>query len=68
MIIVWQTEKRAVPTACGELRRLRRGNKRVDTCGFYPLDSRFPLFLSPAETGDRFEKENGSRVTLAYLL
>ena len=43
--------------------------KRVDTCGFYPLDSRFPLFLSPAqtETGDRFEKENGSRVTLAYL-
>ena len=43
MIIVWQTEKRAVPTACGELRRLRRDNKRVDTCGFYPLDSRFPL-------------------------
>ena len=43
MIIVWQTEKRAVPTACGELRRLRRGNKRVDTCGFYPLDSRFSL-------------------------
>ena len=43
MIIVWQTEKRAVPTACGELRRLRRGNKKVDTCGFYPLDSRFPL-------------------------
>ena len=43
MIIVWQTEKRAVPTACGELRRLRRGNKRVYTCGFYPLDSRFPL-------------------------
>ena len=43
MIIVWQTEKRAVPTACRELLRLRRGNKRVDTCGFYPLDSRFPL-------------------------
>lgn len=37
MIIVWQTEKRAVLTVCGELRRLRRGNKRVDTCGFYPV-------------------------------
>lgn len=37
MIIVWQTEKRAVLTVCGELRRLRRGNKRVDTCGFPPL-------------------------------
>ena len=36
MIIVWQTEKRAVLTVCGELRRLRRGNKKVDTCGFYP--------------------------------
>ena len=22
--------------------------KRVDTCGFYPLNSRFPLFLSLA--------------------
>ena len=43
MIIVWQTEKRAVLTVCGELRRLRRGNKRGDTCGFYPLYSRFPL-------------------------
>ena len=27
--------------------------KRVDTCGFYPLNSRFPLFLSLAQTGDR---------------
>ena len=36
MIIVWQTEKRAVPTACGELRRLRRGNKRVDNLRFLP--------------------------------
>ena len=34
----------AVPTAVG---------KRVDTCGFYPLNSRFPLFLSLAQTGDR---------------
>ena len=38
MIIVWQTEKRAVPTACGELRRLRRGNKRVDTMRFPTLN------------------------------
>ena len=37
----------------GELRRLRRGNKRVDTCGFYPLDSRFPLFVSLAKSGER---------------
>ena len=27
--------------------------KRVDTCGFYPLNSRFPLLLSLAQTGDR---------------
>ena len=27
--------------------------KRVDTCGFYPLNSRFPLFRSLAQTGDR---------------
>ena len=37
----------------GELRRLRRSNKRVDTCGFYPLDSRFPLFVSLAKIGER---------------
>ena len=29
------------------------GGKRVDTCGFYPLDSRFPLLLSPAKIGER---------------
>ena len=34
----------AVPTAVG---------KRVDTCGFYPLNSRFPLFLSLTQTRDR---------------
>ena len=33
----------AVPTAVG---------KRVDTCGFYPLNSRFPLFLSLAQIAD----------------
>ena len=26
--------------------------KRVDTCGFYPLNSRFPLFLSLAQIAD----------------
>ena len=31
----------------------RGGGKRVDTCGFYPLNSRFPLFLSPAKIGER---------------
>ena len=31
----------------------RGGGKRVDTCGFYPLNSRFPLFLSLAHTRDR---------------
>ena len=46
------TGRFAAPAAAG---------KRVDTCGFYPLNSRFPLFPNPAqtETGDRFEKENG---------
>ena len=34
----------AAPAAAG---------KRVDTCGFYPLNSRFPLFLSLAQTRDR---------------
>ena len=33
----------AVPTARG---------KRVDTYGFYPLNSRFPLFLSLAQIAD----------------
>ena len=32
---------------------LPAGGKRVDTCGFYPLNSRFPLFLSLAQTRDR---------------
>ena len=27
--------------------------KRVDTYGFYPLNSRFPLFLSLAKIGER---------------
>ena len=31
----------------------RGGGKRVDTCGFYPLNSRFPLFLSLEHTRDR---------------
>ena len=52
-----------------ELRRLRRGNcadaarahKRVDTCGFYPLNSRFPLFPNPAQTRDRRPLRKGER-------
>ena len=35
--------------------------KRVDTCGFYPLNSRFPLFLSLAQTGDRRPLRKGER-------
>ena len=31
----------------------RRRGKRVDTYGFYPLNSRFPLFPSLAQTRDR---------------
>ena len=30
----------------------RGGGKRVDTYGFYPLNSRFPLFLSLAQIAD----------------
>ena len=29
------------------------GGKRVDTYGFYPLNSRFPLFRSLAQTRER---------------
>ena len=31
----------------------RGGGKRVDTYGFYPLNSRFPLFVRLAQTRDR---------------
>ena len=43
---------RAVPTARG---------KRVDTYGFYPLNSRFPLFPSLAQTRDRRPLRKGER-------
>ena len=49
----------AVPSigiaACGrrERRRAPRRGKRVDTNGFYPLNSHFLLFLSLAQTRDR---------------
>ena len=36
-----------------KLRHPPHRGKRVDTCGFYPLNSRFPLFLSLAQTRDR---------------
>ena len=35
------------------VRRTTAVGKRVDTYGFYPLDSRFPLLLSPAKIGER---------------
>ena len=37
----------------GNVAAPRGVGKRVDTCGFYPLNSRFPLFLSLAYTRDR---------------
>ena len=39
----------------------RRGGKRVDTYGFYPLDSRFPLFLNLTQTRDRRPLRKGER-------
>ena len=39
----------------------RRMGKRVDTYGFYPLDSRFPLFLNLTQTRDRRPLRNGER-------
>ena len=35
------------------VRRTTAVGKRVDTYGFYPLNSRFPLLLSLAQTRDR---------------
>ena len=35
--------------------------KRVDTCGFYPLNSRFPLFVSLAQTRERRPLRKGER-------
>ena len=35
------------------VRRTTAVGKRIDTCGFYPLNSRFHLLLSLAQTGDR---------------
>ena len=50
-------------TACGrrEFAVPRRGGKRVDTYGFYPLDSRFPLFLNLMQNRDRRPLRNGER-------
>ena len=51
-----------------ELRSAERGDsprpaagKRVDTYGFYPLNSRFPLFPNPAQTRDRRPLRKGER-------
>ena len=43
------------------VRRTTAVGKRVDTYGFYPLNSRFPLFLSLAQTGDRRPLRKGER-------
>ena len=43
------------------IRRAPRRGKRVDTYGFYPLNSRFPLFLSLAQTRDRRPLRSGGR-------
>ena len=42
-------------------RRTHGGGKRVDTNGFYPLNSHFLLFLSLAQTRDRRPLQNGER-------
>ena len=36
----------------GSVPRPAAGGKRVDTYGFYPLNSRFPLLLSLAQIAD----------------
>ena len=46
------TERFTAPAAAG---------KRADTCGFYPLNSRFPLFPNPAQTRDRRPLRKGER-------
>ena len=43
------------------VRRTTAVGKRVDTYGFYPLNSRFPLFPNPAQTRDRRPLRKGER-------
>ena len=43
------------------VRRTTAVGKRVDTCGFYPLNSRFPLFVSLAQTRERRPLRKGER-------
>ena len=43
------------------VRRTTAVGKRVDTYGFYPLNSRLPLLLSLAQTRDRRPLRNGER-------
>ena len=49
----------AVPAAVG---------KRVDTYGFYPLNSRFPLFLSLAKIGERRPLRKGERQRIFFTV
>ena len=43
------------------VRRTTAVGKRVDTYGFYPLNSRFPLFVSLAQTRERRPLRKGER-------
>ena len=45
----------------GNVAAPRGVGKRVDTYGFYPLNSRFPLFLNLTQTGDRRPLRKGVR-------
>ena len=40
--------------------------KRADTCGFYALNSRFPLFPNPAQTRDRRPLRKGERQRILF--
>ena len=57
----WSLTKREESHLPGGGRRTHGGGKRVDTNGFYPLNSHFLLFLSLAQTRDRRPLQNGER-------
>ena len=49
----WSLTKREESHLPGGGRRTHGGGKRVDTNGFYPLNSHFLLFLNLTHTRDR---------------
>ena len=54
------TGRFAAPAAAG---------KRADTCGFYPLNSRFPLFPNPAQTRENlFTLIFHSQFSISFLI